>query len=332
MIRNRSKIMIALVVALIAAGVFIAVRRNKAGGNGKSEYLNPQVRDMTVSVTTTGVVQPRNRLEIKPSIPGRIESILVQEGTRVKAGDILAWMSSTERAALVDAARSQGRDALAYWEDVYKKTPLVAPIDGEVIVRAVEPGQTVTTADAVLVLADRLIISAQFDETDIGRVKTGQKAAISLDAYPDVAITGTVEHIAYESEVLNNVTIYDVDILPDQVPEMLRSGMSVSVSVVEKKIAGALTLPLNAVTRKDDKAYVSVRGPDGTVIQREVTLGVEDEFGVEIVRGLSADEPVEIKNAVLPSKKSAGTNPFMPWSNREREKEKQEKQQKQEGA
>ena len=56
-------------------------------------------------ITTTGEVEPQNRLEIKPPIDGRIEKILVKEGQKVKAGDILALMSSTKRAALLDAAR-----------------------------------------------------------------------------------------------------------------------------------------------------------------------------------------------------------------------------------
>ena len=166
-----------------------------------------------MTVITTGVVEPQNRLEIKPSISGRIEEILVHEGDHVRSGDVLAWMSSTERAALIDAARSQGNKELKYWEEVYKKTPLISPIDGEIIDRPVEPGQTVTTSDAVLVLSDRLVVNAQFDETDVGKVKIGQKAFITLDAYPDIQLDGVVDHIAYESQVINNVTIYDVDIL-----------------------------------------------------------------------------------------------------------------------
>jgi macrolide-specific efflux system membrane fusion protein len=51
---------------------------------------------------------PQNRLEIKPPIAGRAEEVLVNEGELVKAGQIIAWMSSTDRAALLDAARAQG--------------------------------------------------------------------------------------------------------------------------------------------------------------------------------------------------------------------------------
>lgn len=91
------------------------------------------------------------------------------------------------------------------------------------IVRAVEPGQTVTSVDAVIVLSDRLIVKAQVDETDIGRVKTGQKATVSLDAYPREEIGADVDHISYESKLVNNVTTYEVDILPGEVPAVFRT-------------------------------------------------------------------------------------------------------------
>src|SRR3989339_1669357 len=61
-------------------------------------------------ISATGIVEPHNRLEIKPSVAGRIESVLVEEGEKVKKGQILAWMSSTERATLLDAARAPGEE------------------------------------------------------------------------------------------------------------------------------------------------------------------------------------------------------------------------------
>ena len=92
---------------------------------------------------------------------------------------------------------------------------ILSPIDGEVIVATIQPGQTVTTTDDVVVLSDHLIVRAQVDETDIGKIQLGQKAFISLDAYPDRRIQATVEHIYYESSTVNNVTIYNVDLLPN---------------------------------------------------------------------------------------------------------------------
>ena len=136
--------------------------------------VNPATGGIQTIITATATVQPQNRLEIKPPINGRIDKILVEEGEKVKIGQTLAWMSSTERAALLDAARARGPDEMKYWEDVYKPTPLIAPIDGDVIVSKDEPGQTVTSSDVVVVLSDQLIVQAHVDETDIGKIKVGQ--------------------------------------------------------------------------------------------------------------------------------------------------------------
>ncbi|MFH1848394.1 MAG: biotin/lipoyl-binding protein, partial [Candidatus Omnitrophota bacterium] len=166
MAKNRLKTGFIAVILIVLAIALIRWRQAGPQVHATTRIINPAIGDVAVTVATTGVIEPQNRLEIKPSIGGRIDSILVREGDRVKEGDILAWMSSTERAALVDAARAQGEEALRYWEEAYKKTPVIAPINGEVIVRSVEPGQTVTASDTVLVLSDRLVVSAQFDETD----------------------------------------------------------------------------------------------------------------------------------------------------------------------
>ncbi|MDD5439819.1 MAG: HlyD family efflux transporter periplasmic adaptor subunit, partial [Candidatus Omnitrophica bacterium] len=279
----------------------------------------PELGSIQTVITSTATVQPQNRLEIKPPINGRIEQILVKEGETVKVGQILVWMSSTERAALLDAARARGAETLKYWEEVYKPTPLMAPIDGEVIVSKDEPGQVVTSGDAVVVLSDHLIVQAQVDETDIGKIRTGQKADISLDAYPQIKITGTVNHIYYESQVVNNVTIYQVDMMPDTVPDVFRSGMSATVSVVVEARDGVLTLPLAAVKRDKEGPYVLItREPGKEPVRRPVKCGLSDDKNIEIVSGLTADDKVLMITEKYkgPQASSQSTNPLSPFGRR----------------
>ncbi len=203
--------------------------------------------DLAVTVTATGTVKPYNRVEIKAPIPGRIEEVLVREGEEVKLGQILAWMSSTERAALLDAARSQGEVAVKRWEEAYKPAPLLAPLDGTIIVRSVEPGQTVTTADPVVVLSDRLIVEALVDETDLSMIQLGQRTEIRLDAYPREVFEGKVDHITFESQLENNVNVYGIDILPERVPPSFRSGMTANVTFIVKEEKNVLLVPSEAV-------------------------------------------------------------------------------------
>ena len=315
MLKTRSIVVISIVaISLAMVFLYFRVRRN-TNSQLTTKEIHPVVGDIRLTVITTGVVEPQNRLEIKPSINGRVEEIIVREGDKVKKGQILARMSSTERAALVDAARSQGDKAREYWEEVYKQTPIISPIYGEVIVRSIEPGQTVTTNDALLVLSDRLIVNAQFDETDIGRVSVGQEAVIALDAYPNVKIKGIVDHIAYESELINNVNIYDVDILPEKVPAFFRSGMSANIEVVEKKREGVILIPVEAVNQYEGKAYVTVRTrPANASEERVVEIGLSDEKSVEVVSGLTTADILIVQDQTYSlKKKPSGTNPFFPF-------------------
>ncbi|MBN1353703.1 MAG: efflux RND transporter periplasmic adaptor subunit [Candidatus Omnitrophica bacterium] len=316
----KNKYIIAGLAAVVLVSAVLILKNLHPGRNMvlAVEEISPRMGDIKVTITTTGDVEPQNRLEIKPSINGRVEEILVQEGDMVKKGQVLARMSSTERAALIDAARSQGESTLRYWQEVYKETPLISPIDGEVIVRSVEPGQTVTTSEPVLVISDRLIVNAQFDETDIGRVKVGQKAIITLDAYPQYEIKGVVDHIAYESSLVNNVTIYDVTVVPEDVPDFFRSGMSANVEITEKGQKDALLVPVEAVRTEDGATYVKVKAKTGNGTEnRRVETGISDEKNVEIISGLKMSDIVILQNQNYTKKReNAKTNPFMPFRRR----------------
>ncbi|MBL8013094.1 MAG: HlyD family efflux transporter periplasmic adaptor subunit [Candidatus Omnitrophica bacterium] len=310
---NRKK-WIGMIIVVLTVVVWWAWGHAKhASRQNEQRIVSPHRGDIRKVVTTTGSLLPKNRLEIKPPVSGRLEQILVQEGDSVKAGQTIAWMSSTERAALLDAARGQGEESLKYWQEVYKPIPLIAPIDGEVIVGTIQPGQTLTTADPVVVLSDRLIVRAQVDETDIGRIQKGQKATISLDAYPDTRIDATVDHIYYESQVVNNVTIYKVDLLPSDVPVFFRSGMSANIEFVQESKENILVLPISAVQKKDGESFVLRRDSRGKVEKRDVEIGLEDDRNVEIVSGVTEDDEIVLRTQKYsPPKASSGGNPMMP--------------------
>lgn len=320
--RNRKwKFLIGLVIALF---ILTALILKIIQGNAPKETIrevNPVYGNIQSVISTTGTVQPQNRLEIKPPISGRVDEISVKEGEKVKVGQILAWMSSTERAALLDAARSQGEDILKYWREVYKPTPLMAPIDGDVIVRAVEPGQTVTSGEAVIVLSDRFIINAKVDETDIGKVKVGQDATISLDAYPQVKVKGQVDHISYESKIVNNVTTYEVDILPAEIPEFFRSGMSAYIDIIEESKKNVLLVPLETVKQDKNGSFVFLsQGKNTKSVKQSIKTGISDENKVEVISGLGIKDKIIIESpkSIHPKNAQSGRNPFMPFTGRRR--------------
>jgi len=263
------------------------------------------------SILSTGSVQPENRLEIKSPIAGRVERVLVQEGQAVYKGQILAWMSSTERAALLDAARAEGAEEVERWEKMYRPTPVVAPIKGTIILRNVEPGQTFTGSDAILVMSDRLTVKALVDETDIAQIKLKQKAEIILDAYSRDRIPAHVDQVAFEAKTVNNVTTYTVDVLPDQTPAYMRAGMTANVSFQISQRENVLTVPAEAIVTDNGATSVMVSGPKRKPVAKKIETGLSDGKRTEIKSGLEEGEKILIAEFVAKEKKT-GSNPFSP--------------------
>ncbi len=305
---------IAIAIAVLGVGGFFFFKGTRQPEK-RFDQIHPSRGSISQVISTTGAVEPQNRVKIQSSVGGRIEEILVEEGRLVKKGAVLAMLSSTERAALLDAAKLQGKSEESYWNNVYKKTAVIAPMDGQVIVRSVDPGQTVTASDSLFVLSDHLIVKAFVDETDIGRVKIGQKALVGLDAYPDIRVTGTVEHIYYESHLQNNVNIYNVDIIPDRIPDVFRSGMSANIKIIVQEKKGALLLPFTAVQNRNGKTFVRQKSDDTEKGRRYtmVETGLQDGSNIEILDGLTESSLVLIPDTtfVIPKNK-AGGNPFSP--------------------
>ncbi|MCM2323948.1 MAG: efflux RND transporter periplasmic adaptor subunit [Oligoflexia bacterium] len=319
MTTSRKRKVLGFAALAVAVGT-VSVLAYRRQGKLEIAYREEVVRRGALEITLqgTGTVQPENRVEIKPPVAGRIEQVLVREGEVVKRGQVLAWMSSTERAALLDAARSQGPEELKKWEDSYRPTPILAPIRGTVISRNVESGQTFTNADPVFVMSDRLTVKAQVDETDIAQIRVKQNARIVLDAYSGEVIPGRVDRIAFEAKTVNNVTTYVVDVLPERTPEFMRSGMTANVTFLVASHVDALLVPNEALRVMDNRYSVLVRfaGKRETV-EKPVEIGLTDGKSTEVMQGLSEGEKVliaEIQSGKGDRSKSA--NPLTPFAPR----------------
>ncbi|MFO1518390.1 MAG: efflux RND transporter periplasmic adaptor subunit [bacterium] len=302
-----------LVLCLLGGGAYYFWGPKKESGE-RFKTIAVTRGDMKVTVEATGVVAPDNRLEIKPPIGGRIDQVLIKEGEAVNKGQILAWISSTERSVLLDAAEAKGPKEVDHWKDLFKPSPIIASINGILIARNIEPGQTVTAQDPIFVVSDRLIVRAQVDETDIGSVKLGQKASFTLDAYPGQTIEGKVSRIAYEGKIVNNVTTYEVDVLPDKVPDFMRSQMTANVTFLISTHPNVLILPSEALRVKDGKTTVFLPNPEGKgkPIAQEVQTGLSDGKRTEIISGLQEGEKISVPLLRFP--KSAGPASGSPLS------------------
>ncbi len=278
-----SAIVVLLVVCLVVGFLFIRKKYQRINLLRDGSVAVTR-QDISIKVRVNGSVQPRNRLPIRPQVSGRIEEILVVEGQRVKQGEIIAWISSSDRAALLDAARSKGPEEFKRWQEIYKPTPVISPLDGFIILRDKEPGQAIGVNDYIVVMADKLIVVANVDETDLAYVKKGKPVTITLDAYPDKKFQGVVEHIAYESTVVNNVNVYEVKINPSGAPSEFRSGMTANIEIIAAESKDALVVPTEAIKEKDGRKYVYKVSRNGKPrpVRVEVDAGISDGKYTEI--------------------------------------------------
>ena len=165
-------------LAGLALALALGCGKSHKGGGAKVQVTRGDLKQI---VQATGNVEPLNAVAILPPLTGRIDKILVLEGTYVKKGQVLAWMSSSDRAALLDMARSQGAAEIKYWESAYMATPIVSPSDGLIVSRNIVEGQTVGgTTD---VYARRFT-----HETAVHRADAALAAGAEYDLDRDVAL------------------------------------------------------------------------------------------------------------------------------------------------
>jgi len=311
-----------ILIGIVVLGATAAGLWWRQSGDSTPAYREESVTRGRIEVTvqSTGIVQPRNRLEVKPPLAGRAEEVSVREGQVVKKGQVLLWMSSSERAALIDAARARGPEEVKRWEEFYRATPVVSPIDGTVIQRKLEPGQSFTASDALLVIADRLLVEAQVDETDIAQIRLRLPARILLDAYPDESVPASVGALAYEAKTVSNVTTYTVDVVPARIPARMRSGMTATVTFLIAAKDDVLRVPSHALHDDDGSKFVLVSDAKGASREQAVETGLSDGRQTEILSGLSEGDKVLIVSVKRDSKGNSSASPFSPGSRKRTKK------------
>lgn len=146
-----------------------------------------------------------------------------------------------------------------------------APMDGIVIRRPVELGDTVTSGVSsfnsgtiIATVADvgAMIIKAGINEVDIGKVRVGQTVKVSLDAYPKVRFGGRIARIAPAARLEDKVKIFDVEVEVDRQGQELRTGMTANLDILGDRVEGVLTTPVEALFKRDDKEVVYVKKPE----------------------------------------------------------------------
>ena len=325
---------IALVAIVVAYFIF------GRSGSDKPKYVTQDVTtgDLTVTVTATGNLEPRNQVDIGSELSGTIRTVTVDVNDEVKAGQVLTKLDTTRLEAQVLQAQSslasaearvlqslaglkEARANLARLQKVRElsnnklpsqqdmdvaesavaqgegeeaaaraavaqakanldavktdlsKTDIRSPINGVVLVRSVEPGQTVASslqAPVLFTLAEdlkKMELHVAVDEADIGSVEVGQDASFTVDAFPNRQFHAKITRVDFASNntqksssgssssggsgssaTSTGVVTYETVLEVDNSDSLLRPGMTATAEIVTTSIQDATLVP-NAALR-----------------------------------------------------------------------------------
>ncbi|MEJ2582885.1 MAG: efflux RND transporter periplasmic adaptor subunit, partial [Acidobacteriota bacterium] len=143
---------------------------------------------------------------------------------------------------------------------------IFSPMDGVVIERQVELGETVTGSGSfnagtvISTVADlgTMLVKAGINEVDIGKIHLGQETRITLDAFPRVRFNGTISRIAPAARLDNQVKVFDVEIALDELGHELRTGMTANIEIRGETREQVLTVPLESVFVRGDEEMVYI--------------------------------------------------------------------------
>ena len=189
---------------------------------------------------------------------------------------------------------------------------ITSPIDGTVISKSVEEGQTVAasfnTPELFTIAKDltNMQVVANVDEADIGGVKEGDRVTFTVDAYPDDTFEGTVKQVRLEATTTNNVVTYEVVISAPNADLKLKPGLTANVTIYTQERSGVLAVANKALrftptkeTVGKDMKIVDCKGKNkvwtlngNTLTAHPVTIGQTDGINTEITKGLKQGDKI----------------------------------------
>jgi membrane fusion protein (multidrug efflux system) len=344
--RNRKRILIwaivAVVVVAVAGGLFLWKSKNaaaatktdqKKNGNGKEKTPVPvsvasaAVAPISSYTSSTANLLAENEVKVLAEADGRIAQLLVDEGTRVSRGQVLAAINpedariamtkaqvrTTNARAAYNRARemhdkqliSQGdfdktmmekevaESELAEAEWRLGKTTIRAPFSGVVTQRKVTLGQHVRPGEELFTVTDfdPLVANIYLPEKDVFGLTPGRQVRITLKAAQEVQFPGKIRYISPVVDTSSGTVKVTVEAV--QPPVTVRPGGFVTIDIVRETRENALVIPREAVLRELQAAHVFVAEGD-VAKKRSVALGLEEGGRVEVHSGLKAGEKVVV--------------------------------------
>jgi HlyD family secretion protein len=224
-----------------------------------------QARGVAAAATLDGAqAQARAQRASRDSARAQIDSAIAQQ-----AG-LVADMKLAEAQILAARAQVAGREAFVRQVEVdLERAEIRSPVDGVVVQRSVELGQTVAAslqAPTLFTVASDLTkieIYANVDEGDVGRVRAGNPATFTMNAYPGRNFQGRVKNVRLGSQTIQNVVIYTAVIEADNPDLALMPGMTVNLRIVNERRENVLRAPASALRWRPAGSASAAGAPEG---------------------------------------------------------------------
>lgn len=215
---------------------------------------------------------------------------------------------------------------------------ITSPIDGVVLSKSVEEGQTVaasfSTPELFTIAQDltNMQVVADVDEADIGDVKEGERVTFTVDAYPDDTFEGEVKQVRQEATTTNNVVTYEVVISAPNADLKLKPGLTANVTIYTAERKGVLSVPSKALRFTPQKETVgkmkivdvanaknkvwTIEG--NSIVAHKVNIGMTDGTNTQIVGGIAEGTKVVTGLNVMggeeekPMEAQGESSPFAP--------------------
>ena len=197
----------------------------------------------------------------------------------------------------LSAQQAQVEEAKASVQSIEAKlenAQIVSPIDGIVTQFDAKIGQLASQNTPLVSIMSNTgyEVDAGVSETDVGKVKVGDKVTMTLDAFPNQTFTGKVFYIAPAQTNIEGVITYQTKISFDQPDPLLKSGLTANINIETNHKDNILILPQYAILQNDQGTFVETL-VNKKIAQNPVTLGIEDQKGnVEVVSGVTDNESV----------------------------------------
>ena len=147
-----------------------------------------------------------------------------------------------------------------------------------------------SSAFAELSQLSKLSMSVSFSESDIGKVKVGQAATVTVSALDDTKLAARVSKVGLVGSTSSSVVSYPVELTLTQSADGVLAGMSAEASIVVEQATGVLTVPTQALTGRT----LTVVTDDGSTTTKQVTVGIEGDSSTQIVSGVRAGDKVKL--------------------------------------